>query len=109
MICPRCKSQSVAKAPAEIRLYRNCTRRLSLPPLTPAPEVLLCADCGWAEFQIPQEWMAAGWLRQSKVVNASSDSATSEPRLVMLPRKAPAASGIEAYRNSKLSLTVWHV
>jgi hypothetical protein len=29
--------------------------------------------------------------------------------LVMLPRKAPAASGIEAYRNSKLSLTVWHV
>ncbi len=106
MICPRCKSQSVAKAPAEIRLYRSCTRMLSHPPLTPSPEVLLCTECGWAEFQIPQKWMAAGWLRQSKVVNASSDFATSEPRLVMLPRKPSATSGIEAYRNSKLS--VWH-
>lgn len=96
MICPRCKSQSVAKVAAEIRLYHNCTRRLSHPPLTPSPEVLLCTECGWAEFQIPQKWMAAGWLRQNKVVIASSDFATSEPRLVMLPRKASARSGIEA-------------
>jgi len=49
--------------PAEIRLYRNCHRTLSHPPMTPSPDVRVCLDCGWSEFSIPRSWLAAGWLR----------------------------------------------
>jgi hypothetical protein len=64
MVCPKCHSESLSLVPAEIRLYRNRPRTLSHPPLTPSPEVQVCLDCGWAEFSIPQSWLAAGWLRQ---------------------------------------------
>lgn len=66
MVCPKCQSGSLSEIPAEIRLYRNRPRTLSHPPLTPSPEVLVCLDCGWAEFSIPQSWLSAGWLRQSE-------------------------------------------
>ena len=65
MLCPKCQSGSLSEIPAEIRLYRNRPRTLSHPPLTPSPEVLVCAECGFAEFLIPQAWLAAGWLRQN--------------------------------------------
>lgn len=63
MLCPKCQSPSLATIPAEIRLYRNCHRTLSHPPMTPSPDVLVCLDCGWGEFSIPRSWLAAGWLR----------------------------------------------
>jgi hypothetical protein len=49
--------------PAEIRLYRNCHRTLSHPPMNPSPDVRVCLDCGWSEFSIPRSWLSAGWLR----------------------------------------------
>ena len=64
MVCPKCHSESLSQVPAEIRLYRNRPRTLSHPPLTPSPEVQVCLDCGWAEFAIPEAWLAAGWLPQ---------------------------------------------
>jgi hypothetical protein len=63
MVCPKCKSGSLATVPAEIRLYRNSPRTLSHPPLTPSPDVRVCLDCGWSEFSIPHAWLSAGWLR----------------------------------------------
>ena len=66
MNCLKCKSDSVATIPAEIRLYRNSPRTLSHPPLTPSPDVSVCLDCGWSEFSIPQAWLSAGWLRPLK-------------------------------------------
>ena len=63
MNCPKCQSASLSVIPAEIRLYRNCHRTLSHPPMTPSPDVLVCLDCGWSEFSIPRSWLAAGWLR----------------------------------------------
>jgi len=48
--------------PAEVRLYRNILRTLSHPPMTPSPDIMVCLDCGWAEFSIPDSWLAAGWL-----------------------------------------------
>ena len=65
MFCPKCHSDSLKEVPAEIRLYRNRPRTLSHPPLTPSPEIVVCIDCGWAEFKIPQAWLAAGWLREN--------------------------------------------
>jgi hypothetical protein len=63
MLCPKCQSSSVSVIPAEIRLYRNCHRTLSHPPMTPSPDVQVCLDCGWSEFSIPRSWLSAGWLR----------------------------------------------
>ena len=35
---------------------------MSHPPMTPAPEIRVCLDCGWSEFSIPYAWLSAGWL-----------------------------------------------
>ena len=32
--------------------------------MSPSPNVVVCLDCGWAEFSIPQSWLSAGWLRR---------------------------------------------
>jgi hypothetical protein len=65
--------------PAEIRLYRNCHRTLSHPPMTPSPDVRVCLDCGWSEFSIPRSWLSAGWLRpmRAQVAPATASAATS--------------------------------
>jgi hypothetical protein len=65
MVCPKCQSEFLIEIPAEIRLYRDRSHTLNHPPLTPSPEVLVCADCGWAEFSIAQSWLSGGWLRQN--------------------------------------------
>ena len=31
--------------------------------MSPAPDILVCLDCGWSEFSIPKSWLSAGWLR----------------------------------------------
>jgi hypothetical protein len=59
MVCPKCQSESIAVIPAEVRLYRNQTRTLSHPPMTPSPDVRVCLDCGWSEFSIPGNWLSA--------------------------------------------------
>jgi hypothetical protein len=83
MICPKCQSASMSEIPAEIRLYRNTPRTLSHPPMTPSPDVHVCLDCGWAEFLIPESWLAAGWLRQKGAANPAVISATNMPSVVM--------------------------
>lgn len=73
--CPKCESESLVNVPAEIRLYRNRPRTLSHPPMNPPPDILVCLDCGWSEFSIPRSWLAAGWLRPSRVQAVPSGSA----------------------------------
>jgi hypothetical protein len=63
MVCPKCESGAITVIPAEVRLFRNAPRTLSHPPMTPAPDIQVCLDCGWSEFAIPQSWLDAGWLR----------------------------------------------
>lgn len=83
MVCPKCQSASMSDIPAEIRLYRNTPRTLSHPPMNPSPEVHVCLDCGWAEFSIPESWLAAGWLRQKGAANPAVISASNMPSVVM--------------------------
>jgi hypothetical protein len=59
MVCPKCQSESISVIPAEVRLYRNPTRTMSHPPMTPSPDVRVCLDCGWSEFSIPGAWLSA--------------------------------------------------
>jgi hypothetical protein len=80
MICPKCQSTSLFIVPAEIRLYRNCHRTLSHPPMTPSPDVRVCLDCGWSEFSIPRSWLSAGWLRPMRTQSATAT--VSSPSLV---------------------------
>ena len=35
---------------------------MSYPPVSPAPEMKVCLDCGWTEFLLPDAWLSAGWL-----------------------------------------------
>ncbi|MGA2890558.1 MAG: hypothetical protein ABSE51_21170 [Terracidiphilus sp.] len=77
MTCPKCQSSSLSIVPAEIRLYRNCHRTLSHPPMTPSPDVKVCLDCGWSEFSIPRSWLSAGWLRTMHPVGATTASVVS--------------------------------
>jgi hypothetical protein len=83
MICPKCQSGSLTVIPAEIRLYRNRPRTLSHPPLTPSPDARVCMECGYAEFTIPESWLAAGWLRQSDAIDAPTGFVANGPAVVM--------------------------
>ena len=82
MICPKCQSSALSIVPAEIRLYRNTPRTLSLPPMNPSPDIQICQDCGWSEFSIPRTWLAAGWLRSARPLPAVSVPALSQPKAV---------------------------
>ena len=66
MACPKCESEALTIVPAEVRLYRNRPRTLSHPPMNPPPDILVCTDCGYAEFSIPRSWIAAGWLGSAR-------------------------------------------
>jgi len=71
--CPKCSSDDVVSIPAEVRLYRNPGRTMSHPPMTPAPEICVCLDCGWSEFSIPNVWLSAGWLHSLRKPRASTN------------------------------------
>jgi hypothetical protein len=84
MVCPKCKSSSLATIPAEIRLYRNSPRTLAHPPLTPSPDVRVCLDCGWSEFSIPHAWLSAGWLRPLRPQSVPSRAEIGAPHAIAL-------------------------
>ena len=66
MVCSKCKSASLSIIPADIRLYRDASRTMNHPPMSPQPNVQICLDCGNAEFVAPERWLAAGWLQAHK-------------------------------------------
>lgn len=82
MICKKCYSEEVAAFPADIRLYMNRARTVSAAPLSPAPEIAVCLNCGFSEFVIAPGWLSAGWLRPFR-----------ESRAAMLERLARASRG----------------
>jgi hypothetical protein len=84
MNCPKCQSASLTVIPAEIRLYRNCHRTLSHPPMTPSPDVLVCLDCGWSEFSIPRSWLSAGWLRSMRPQPAPTTESIASANVIAL-------------------------
>jgi hypothetical protein len=63
MTCTKCDSQAMSSFPADVRLYLNGSRTISAPPMNPTPRVMVCLNCGHAEFTAPSNWLASGWLR----------------------------------------------
>jgi hypothetical protein len=84
MDCPKCQSSSLSVIPAEIRLYRNCLRTLSHPPMTPSPDVVVCLDCGWSEFSIPRSWLSAGWLRPMRPQPVPTPASINSSKVVVM-------------------------
>ncbi len=65
--CKQCQSGNCGVFPADVRIYLNGARTVSAPPMSPAPNVVICMECGWSEFLTPSPWLAARWLRPIEV------------------------------------------
>jgi hypothetical protein len=83
MMCPKCQSGSLSVIPAEIRLYRNTSRTLTHPPMTPSPDVRACLECGWSEFLIPSSWLSASWVRPIGPQTVASPARDAASKVVM--------------------------
>jgi len=54
MNCKRCNSQNQSTFGAELALHVPDLRDLNVGPILMFPEVLVCLQCGFAEFTVPE-------------------------------------------------------
>jgi hypothetical protein len=55
MACKSCASESQRHFPAEINIHLGGLTNLSQPGVWVFPRLLVCTDCGFAEFTIPEK------------------------------------------------------
>jgi hypothetical protein len=54
MACKSCSSEHLQKLSSEMILHFSGLKRLDQPPIFATPEIVVCIDCGFAEFAIPE-------------------------------------------------------
>ena len=54
MACKRCSSEKQRKFKTEMNVHFTGWRGLEKPTVWLFPEVMVCLDCGFAEFSIPK-------------------------------------------------------
>jgi hypothetical protein len=54
MACKLCSSENQSKLSSEMILHFSGMKNLDQPPVFASPEVVVCIDCGFAEFAIPE-------------------------------------------------------
>jgi|SRR5580704_8586765 hypothetical protein len=54
MTCKSCSSENQRKFSSEIIVHFNGLKNLDTPPVFVFPKLLVCLDCGFAEFAIPE-------------------------------------------------------
>lgn len=54
MSCKSCGSASVGKFPAEIAIHFSGLKNLDKPHVWMFPTLVVCLNCGYAEFVIPE-------------------------------------------------------
>ena len=54
LACGRCSSERLRKFGAEMNIHFPGYEGLSKPPVWVFPEVMVCLDCGHADFSIPE-------------------------------------------------------
>lgn len=53
MACKRCSSECQNRFSAEINIHFPGIEGLTIPTIWVFPEIVVCLDCGFAEFSIP--------------------------------------------------------
>jgi len=51
--CKSCHSENLAKFNAEVAIHFPGLKNINKPPLFVFPELMVCLDCGVAQFSIP--------------------------------------------------------
>jgi hypothetical protein len=54
MTCKSCSSENQRKFNSEINVHLSGLKNLDKPPVFVFPKLLICMDCGFAEFAIPE-------------------------------------------------------
>jgi len=55
MSCPVCASSNQAEFSAEINIHFSGLKNLDRPSVLVFPKVVVCLDCGFAEFTVPED------------------------------------------------------
>jgi hypothetical protein len=55
MLCPSCHSGKIREYTAEINVHLPGMKGLNIPTVWVFPRVLVCLDCGHAEFMVPED------------------------------------------------------
>jgi predicted nucleic-acid-binding Zn-ribbon protein len=55
MFCPKCAYGNRVEFSAEINIHFSGLRNLDRPSVLVFPKVLVCLNCGFAEFTIPEK------------------------------------------------------
>ncbi len=58
MHCPSCRSAHYAEMAAEINIHFRGLENLDKPGVLLFPQVVVCLDCGFSRFTVPQEELA---------------------------------------------------
>ena len=57
MSCNRCQSKNQSTFPCEMNIHFPGPNNLTKPSVWAFPEVVICLDCGFAEFRIEEKEM----------------------------------------------------
>ena len=87
MCCPSCASGRQAEFSAEINIHYHGLQNLDRPGVFVFPEILVCLDCGFSVFDIPEAELAqfatarpvdevsVGKRKQARLQSAGQDCA----------------------------------
>lgn len=56
--CPLCGSVNVAKSAAEMIIHFRGRRNVDIPGVWVFPKLLVCLDCGFSQFNVPESELA---------------------------------------------------
>ena len=54
MRCPHCESDNQAEFTAEINIHFTGLRKIDSPSLLVFPKLVVCLDCGFSHFNLPE-------------------------------------------------------
>jgi hypothetical protein len=75
MPCRLCQSANLQLFPTEIAFHAPPGAPLSLPHLLLFPQVLVCFNCGFAEFSISKEMLHELPAGNSQIIESGNDDA----------------------------------
>jgi len=58
MSCPSCNSANRAKFVAEINVHFSGLKNIANPGVLLLPKILICLDCGFSRFTVPETELA---------------------------------------------------